>query len=461
MVLWRFKCTASRVRRGKHQINPAAAAVIAILAASSLMPGDIITSTWNGGTGDWSDPALWTPSGLPQAGYQVLINNTTPVSVVTVDIDTPVLNNVGVASGGSLILGSDLSASELTSFGAITVGNGATLNAGNGGLVQDTGTAAFTVNSGGILMDSGTYSQGNGATLVNGRMSTTLLHVTGGTVTAGSGGVLSIGAGGYTQDGSVVTTINAQGKLTMTGDFSQGNGSTIVNGALATALMSVTGGSVTVGNGGVLQTTGTSGYAQGVAGTTTTIEAGGLIQNLTGNYSQELGTSTVLNGTISAATVKNSGTLSGDGEIEGALNNLGTLDPDEDGNGPMHVTGDYLQSGFLLEDLNGPGAPSDLSVGGQASLGGTLDVSFANGVDPFPGETFDIMSYASLTGTFNNLIAPDLPSADIWVLNYGPALLTLSIETAPAEAPEPSVLLLMVGGIGAILLAGRRSGSRS
>ena len=374
----------------------------------------------------------------------MLINNTTPDSVVTVDIPTAVLNNVGIASLASLTLAADLSAGELTSYGTVNVGSGATLNAGSGGFVQDTVTAATTVSAGGSFLDTGTYSQGNGSIVINGQMSTPLFHVTGGTVTTGSTGVLTIGAGGYTQDGSVTTQINSGGQMNLTGDFAQGNGSTIVNGTLTTALLSVTGGTVTVGAGGVLST-GSGGYAQGVAGTATTIAAGGQIDTVGGNYGQELGTSTTIDGTLTATVVNDSGTVTGSGTVDGSFNNLGTLAPGDGGIGSLGISGNYFQSGFLVTDLSGADSDDVLNVGGQATLGGTLDLSLQDGFVPTPDETFLVMTYGSDTGNFYD-IEGALPANEYWDATYDAGDLYVTVETGSPSAPEPATFPLLAAG---------------
>jgi hypothetical protein len=115
---------------------------------------------------------------------------------------------------------------------------------------KDRGTAALTIQAGGNLLDAGSYSQGNGSTQVNGNLSTSLFHVTGGSVRTGSGGVLDIGTGGFTQAGSTVNIIDAGGKMTSAGFVAQGGGTAIVNGVLSAVLFHFTGDSVLVGSGG-------------------------------------------------------------------------------------------------------------------------------------------------------------------------------------------------------------------
>src|SRR2546423_12154329 len=64
--------------------------------------------TWNGGSGDWSVAANWTPNGVPAAGDSVTVAGGT----VTVNTDTRVSNvnfSGGVISGsGTLSMVSNL-----------------------------------------------------------------------------------------------------------------------------------------------------------------------------------------------------------------------------------------------------------------------------------------------------------------------------------------------------------------
>ena len=313
------------------------------------------------------------------------------------------------------------------------------------------------ISSGGSFLDTGTYSQGNGSIVINGQMTMLLFHVTGGTVTTGGTGALTIGSGGYTQDSSVTTQINAGGQMNLTGDYAQGNGSTIVNGTLTTALLSVTGGSVSVGSGGVL-TTGSGGYAQGVAGTSTTIAAGGQIDTVGGTYGQEIGTSTIIDGTLTATAVNNSGTVTGSGTVDGDFNNLGTLAPGDSGIGSLGISGNYFQSGFLVADLSDSDSGDVLNVGGDATLGGTLDLSLQDGFVPTLGETFLVMTYGADTGNFYD-IESALPANEYWDASYDAGDLYVTVDAgSPAAAPEPPTFLLLATGYVGLLWTLKRVG---
>ena len=439
-------------------VSRTALVVSLFILAAKFASGELITSTWSGGAGTWSDPTKWILPGIPQTGNQVIIDNTSPTSLVTVDVATAHLNNMGVAATAKLDLMANLTSDEITSFGTITTGPGATLHVGNGGFVQED-TALNLVSSGGSLLDIGNYSQGGGSTLVNGSMVTPLFHVTGGSVNVGSGGSLTIGDGGYTQDLAVTTTVASGGTMSLAGAFSQGNGTTVIDGNLSTALFHVTGGSVTVGSGGSLST-GTGGYTQGTAGTTTIIQSGAMLSTLGGDFSQEINTETVLDGFLDTNTVNNSGTLSGNGVIEGSFRDLGTVSPGDNASGIMSISGDYFQSGFLDLDIGGSNDSSLLKVGGTAVLGGTLDVALLGGFVPVSGETFLAMTYDSESGAYYNIIGSGLPGGDFWTATYSANALYLTFNTPQSGVPEPSTLPLSAGVLLSILIV-RRKGLRT
>jgi hypothetical protein len=439
------------------------AASLLLLAVAKDSPAALITSTWTGGTGLWNDPANWISPGVPAAGYQVLIDGANPISsaVTLSGAATPLLNNVGISAGDVLILNSNLSAGSLQSSGGVTINSGAAMNAGAGGFVQDQ-TASFLVNRGGQFITPGSYSQGNGSTIVNGVFSASLFHVTGGTVTNGSGGIMNIGAGGYTQDGSVSTNVNSGGQMNVTGAYSQGNGSTSIAGSLGASLFHVTGGSVYVGNGGVLNV-GSGGYTQGVesaSGTTTTIAAGGQLTVTGGDYGQEIGSDTVVDGTLSANNIDNSGMVSGAGSIVGEFADLGSLNPGDGGLGTLSIIGDYTQTGFLDANFDGLNSGTFLSVGGDADLNGTLSVTFGDGFVPQIGNTFLVMSFDSSTGNFYDVTSQNLPSNESLEVLYNANGVSVTVQADTASVPEPSsfemAALVLIFWLGCLRFIPRR-----
>jgi len=124
-------------------------------------------------------------------------------------------------------------------------------------------------------------------------------------------------------------------------------------------------------------------------------------------------------------------TFSGSGTIESNLTNAGTLSPGSSP-GTLTVDGNFTQeaSGTLAIELGGttPSIEYDqLVVTGTAAVAGTLDVSFYNEFSPSLGESFSILIYSSLSGTFDTLNLPPLDSGLAWEVDYGSTAVTLSV----------------------------------
>src|SRR5690606_27381211 len=93
---------------------------------------------------------------------------------------------------------------------------------------------------------------------------------------------------------------------------------------------------------------------------------------------------------------------------------------------------------FFDVELGGltPGAQYDkLMVGGTASLGGTLNVSLLPGFTPEIGNTFTVLSAANVTGTFANVIGPNVGGSP-WQVAYNSNSVVLSLGD-PLPPPPP------------------------
>ena len=111
-------------------------------------------------------------------------------------------------------------------------------------------------------------------------------------------------------------------------------------------------------------------------------------------------------------------------------------DPDSivfDPTGILTLGGDYTQLDFatLEIDLGGTsasaGAFDRLQVSGNVALDGTLDVSFVDGFNGTPGQTFDIITANSVSGTFDTVIAPDGTNVQV---NYLGSIVRLELLAA-------------------------------
>jgi hypothetical protein len=138
-------------------------------------------------------------------------------------------------------------------------------------------------------------------------------------------------------------------------------------------------------NGGTLEAEGTgnaiiiNGDVSSIAAGT--IEAGGgLIENQSGG-----------NALASVSSIGQNGTLGYGGTLTGNLVNQGFF------GGGADVTGDYTQTstGTL-----GAGFEAELTIGGTATLSGTLDIGVDTDCTPNKGTTKTVMTFAARNGTF-------------------------------------------------------------
>jgi hypothetical protein len=162
--------------------------VAACQVATGLPAGAaLISSTWDGSSGNWSNPAKWSPAGVPNNGnggntFNVTINGGVP----TLDID-PQLQRFDFNGGTFVTTGHGLFTSDLFNWtGGIFFGTGSVnilggmnisgagdkrLNAGFNVNFNSTGTIAasltnesssvfFNLSNGTINLQSGTYNSG-------------------------------------------------------------------------------------------------------------------------------------------------------------------------------------------------------------------------------------------------------------------------------------------------------------
>ena len=121
----------------------------------------------------------------------------------------------------------------------------------------------------------------------------------------------------------------------------------------------------------------------------------------------------VVNGSImSAVTVNSGGTLGGSGTTGSVtVNSGGMVAPG--GSQTLHVNGNYAQNaGGLLKIVvagTDPNASGRLDITGSATVNGTLEVRFVNGVLPISGQVIKVLNVAgAFAGSFAQIIFPDL-----------------------------------------------------
>jgi hypothetical protein len=313
-----------------------------------------------------------------------------------------VIGGPGELSPGSKLSGGGIlqfeQSAAITLASAMSIGTGSTIAlTGNGkfsGPGSFTGGGKFSWTGGTISGDlnvaSGIATTIGGTafkSLTSPATTPTALTLHGTTTLNGSGEVQLNGT----------TTLNNLGTLTV------GPGTTISAGNCCVSPDHLTnGGTLTVAAGtGVASTTNLAFSNSG----TVNVDSGTLSIG-TVSYSQTAGATKLAGGSLTSPKQINigGGALSGFGTITGSVQNGGTVSPSTTG-GVLKITGAYRQtgSGVLSSVLTGtsPGAQfGQLSVGGQATLSGTLQVNTGGGFVPAHGQAFPILVYHSRSGTF-------------------------------------------------------------
>ncbi len=104
------------------------------------------------------------------------------------------------------------------------------------------------------------------------------------------------------------------------------------------------------------------------------------------------------------------------------------------------------------------------AVGGDASLDGLLEISFANGFLPTLGQRFELMTFGTRTGDFTLATAGEAARPGYaYLLHYGPNALDIEITglAPPVTAvPLPPMVPLFMAALGLLVRRGRRSPGR-
>jgi len=172
----------------------------------------------------------------------------------------------------------------------------------------------------------------------------------------------------------------------------------------------VNSGTVKVGNGGTVSTSGpfaNGGFAN--AGVVS-IAAAGTFTTTAVDYIQWAGT-TLVDGLLSAANVSLSGGLLTDsGTIQANVTNAAAVEPG-DPFGTLTIQGNYTQTaaGNLLIQIGGANQYGQLVISGSAALAGTLEVSLLGDYVPAAGTSFQILTFAAYTGDFATELGLRLP----------------------------------------------------
>jgi len=116
-------------------------------------------------------------------------------------------------------------------------------------------------------------------------------------------------------------------------------------------------------------------------------------------------------------TIAATGVLAGIGSVAGNLINGGLISPGNSA-GQISVSSNLTQlaAGRMVFEIGGnTGSDFDqLNVGQTLNLAGVLDVVLINNFTPQSGQTFDLLNWGALNGTFSTVNLPSLPAGLSW-----------------------------------------------
>ena len=486
--------------RGRMKTLAAVAAslVAVVLAAPPL--ANAAPKTWDGGgaVGNWSLPLNWLLD-IPPADFDELtfagtvrLNTTNDFSALIVDqlafsasagAFTLGGNNLALSAGASIINTS--SNTQTLNLGINFQGSGAIGTAGApltfnnavgwSGALSTAGPGTITFNaplvgSGGLqagaaLTRLGASAAYGGQTSVGGGSSPSVLRLLGGELIPNTsvlnvqtngifdlaGAVETVGGlqgSGTVQLGGGVLQVNSAGTQTFTGSIT-GFGAL---GKLGTGTLTLSGtngyGGATLVNGGTLNLPNGLPFSGGLV----SVNAGTLAASGTINRNVAVAAGAEVTATGSLVY---SGRVSGSGVLGGGGVHViqGTLAPGA-GAGILSAVNLTLGPASTLEiELNGLSAGTQydrLVVSADLVLHGTL--SLLLGYSPVAGDTFDILDWGTLAGTFDTLHLPALGSSLAWDTSR----LYLDGTLSVAAIPEPEAYALLLAGLGMLGPLARR-----
>jgi len=355
----------------------------------------VVNDDWNGGAGNWSNPANWSngvPNNNSSFSYNVFIDNGNPVDSQAILDISPTINNLTIDSGDTL--------SVYNTTQTLTIAGTSIQNSGQISVSGTTAALQLVIAGSNVtLSGSGTLSMGGSSN------SSITASVAGNTLTnqsviKGSG---SIGGNGLVLVNS--GTINASSPINLYVSSTDTN--TGLLEATITATLVISGdGSINNTGGTIFANGGNGGPGYSTVEINGTTINGGLIEAsgvpaTNGNNLQ--GQVIVNNATINGSTLEavpinkpsitlnnvivNGGTLEG-GIIAGTgLLNGGTMAQGAELTGTFTLTGSFVNSG----DINASTisiAGSDVTFDSQSSVTGSTDVVALAAGDTLTNEGF-------------------------------------------------------------------------
>jgi len=350
-----------------------------------------------------------------------------------VDIQTGVLN---------------LPSSSTFSDGASFIGVGVTR------LVGGSSTYTFTGNIGGSSLEFAAGVIAGSGTLTDGMTWTGGLLTGANSLTVGADATLTL-SGTTSKSMTGVCMLINDGTIHFegTGSIAAHSGPTIVNRGLfeirndALFDYANVGANLVIDNQGTLRKT----TATGVTAMEFQVNNSGVVEfqsgvlNFISPYTQTAGSATLAGGDVQSAQTMSfqGGTLGGSGTIMAAVNNTGAMVTPGTSAGALTITGSYTQNsgGALAIEIGGTGQGTQfdhLSVSGTATLNGALQLSRINTFAPAPTDTFEILTAASVSGTFSSITGTDAAGGNFFDIAYNPANVTLAVKNGAASVANGS-----------------------
>jgi fibronectin-binding autotransporter adhesin len=429
-------------------------------ASTVTVQGGTLLAATAAALGTDATPLIITNAGIFNINSQILTNKTTVIVSGAGDGNGAIVNNVNPVTAGSLNALQNVTLAGNTTFGGnsrwdLRTGAGVLSTGGNPFSLTKVGTnyiafdgVAIDTNLGNIDIRGGTLSF---------QQATTSMGNSASNLTVEAGATLSLynsttNIQSFTKqfvlngDGATGTITNENGTTTLNGNMSL-SGNCLIGGpgtALNNNCVISGSGSLTKVAGGTLALTTNEIYTGN-----TTISGGTL--SLQGNGSINSSASiTVLGGTVDAAgranntlTLSGSQTLSGYGTVGGTLTvpSGTTLTVGTNGAvGKLTVTTNANLSGTLNMDLDKGNTTNDvLVVNGQVNYGGTLNLNNLSGTLA-GGDSFKLFTAGTYGGSSFAGITPAHPNNDS-SLNWDTSLLNVSgIIKVVSSAPSTPVI---------------------
>jgi hypothetical protein len=355
---------------------------------------------------------------------------------------------IAALSGTIQFIGTD-SSDTATSFGTVDTNGtfqtaaGAVIDLASWGALHFVENGTFTATgSGTIRLDAGALDTGpSGATFnvagtatflwsdafINIAPATTLTWNGALSVDAGGDPILA-GGGTFIENGTI--TQSGSGNLTIVPPENQDGVTTL-----------------TIASGSTFNFLSDSSlYGNAVSGTDTALlDNAGTIEKTGGTGTSTIETGMMNNsGTVavSSGTVAMSATGTAPGQVYNLFTNSGSFLIAA--GSILQIHNDYTQTstGSLQPTLAGAGQFGQLQVSGQATLAGTLNVSSPSNFSPTTGQSFPVLTAASVSGTFSALSGLGSPPGMVLSPIYSSTevVLQASISGSPvitSETPNP------------------------